>query len=266
MAYLQRDNGNVYFEDHGTGETCVILVHGWGMNVRVWDATLVDLVDAGYRVVAMDHRGCGNSDKDFDDMGISAIAGDVGALIEHLGLGQVVLNGWSLGGAVVIEAASRFSDKVKAVVLTCGASPIYVQKPDLALGGSAEDVAATVAALNSDRVVTLSAVAGAVCAMPVDPCLVQWMWLVFCEASPRAAVTLGQLADLDQREMLGGLTQPILSFIGEKDTFVAPEICRWAAENYSNIQSVEFEGCGHAPFIEVRERYLDELKTFLAAV
>lgn len=266
MAYLKRDDGNVYFEDHGAGDTCVMLIHGWGMNVRVWDSTLMSLLDAGYRVVAMDHRGCGGSDKDFADMSISAIAGDVGALIDHLQLDQVVLNGWSLGGAVVVEAASRFSDKVKAVVLTCGASPIYVQKPDLALGGTADDVAGTVAALKSDRVVTLSAVADAVCAMPVDPHLVQWMWLVFCEASPRAAITLGELAELDQRDMLAGLTQPILSFIGEKDTFVAPEICRWAAENYSNIKSVEFEGCGHAPFVEVRERYMDELTAFLASL
>lgn len=264
MAYLQRDGGNVYYEDHGAGDTCVFLIHGWGMNVRVWDATLIALMEAGYRVVAMDHRACGKSDADFDDVSISAIADDVGAIIDHLKLSKVVLNGWSLGGAVATYAASRFSDKVSALVLTCGASPIYVQKPDLALGGTAEDVAATVGALNTDRITTLQAVAGAVCAMPVDPALVQWMWLVFCEASPRAARTLGELADLDQREILLNLKQPILSFIGGKDTFVAPEICRWVAENHSNVKAVEFEECGHAPFVEVRDQYLDALKGFLA--
>ena len=61
---------------------------------------------AGHRVVLIDHRGCGESSKDFADMGIEAIAGDVVALVEHLGLSKVVLNGWSLGGSVVVAAAT----------------------------------------------------------------------------------------------------------------------------------------------------------------
>ena len=49
-------------------------------------ARLPHLVDAGHRVVTLDHRGCGLSDKDFDDMSINAIAGDVAALVAELGL------------------------------------------------------------------------------------------------------------------------------------------------------------------------------------
>ena len=99
MAYLERDSGHrVYYEDYGSGDSAILLIHGWGMSLRAWDYSLDALIEAGFRVVALDHRGCGNSDKDFADMGIKAIASDVVALADHLYLERVVLNGWSLGG------------------------------------------------------------------------------------------------------------------------------------------------------------------------
>lgn len=263
MAYLERDNGRVYFEDHGEGKRSVLLIHGWGMSVRVWDTVLLALLKEGFRVVLMDHRGCGESDKDFDDMSIGAIAGDAVALVETLGLQNVVINGWSLGGAVAVEAAHRLGDRCDGLVLTCGASPIYTQKPDLALGGTSDDMAATVQAMTEDRITFLDGLSKAVCAKPVDSALEHWMWRMFTQSSPRAISTLGELDSLDQRETLTALTMPILSFVGGQDGFVAPPICRWVGENNVHARVVEMPECGHAPFIEERERYLQELRDFL---
>lgn len=65
MAYLDREQAQaIYYEDHGTGGDAIVLVHGWGTGVRAWDYNLGALIDAGFRVVALDHRGCGQSDKD----------------------------------------------------------------------------------------------------------------------------------------------------------------------------------------------------------
>ena len=98
MAYLQRDAGQrIYYEDNGSGDSAILLIHGWGMSLRLWDYTMPTLLKAGYRVITIDHRGCGQSDKEFSDMGIAAIASDVSALVEKLDLRAVALNGWSLG-------------------------------------------------------------------------------------------------------------------------------------------------------------------------
>ncbi|MDA0685123.1 MAG: alpha/beta hydrolase, partial [Bacteroidetes bacterium] len=90
---------SVYYEVHGQGPTTMVLIHGWGMNSRAWDGVLLPLMDAGVRVVTLDHRGCGRSDHDFDDLSINSIAADVVRITKELSLDSVILNGWSLGGA-----------------------------------------------------------------------------------------------------------------------------------------------------------------------
>lgn len=263
MSYLLReDNRRVYYEDHGDGPSALVLVHGWGMSVRTWDHVLPALRDAGMRVVLMDHRGCGRSDKDFADMSIGAIASDLVALVDELGLQKVVLNGWSLGGAVVVEAASSLSERCAGLVLTGGATPIYVQKPDFPHGGTEEDMAATLDALKADRVNFLHGLSQIVCAKDVGANIEHWFWQIFLEASPMASATLGELAAIDQREMLSSLEMPILSFVGSEDGFVAPEICRWVGDHHPDARVVEYEGVGHAPFIEAQAEYLQELVAF----
>ena len=236
------------------------------MSGRAWDHVTPALVDAGHRVLLIDHRGCGQSDKDFTDMSIAAIAGDVVALVQSLDLERVVLNGWSLGGAVAVEAARQLGGTCAGLVLTGGATPVYVQKPDLPLGGTEEDMAATLAALAADRVNFLPGLSQAVCAKEVGQNIEHWFWQIFLQASPLAGNTLGELAKLDQRDILTALSVPILSFVGTEDGFVAPPICRWVGEHCENAKVVEFEGVGHAPFIEEQQAYFDALQEFLQDV
>ena len=254
---------NVYYESYGSGSQAVFFVHGWGMSVRAWDHVLPALTEANFRVVLMDHRGCGCSDKDFEDMSISAIADDVVAIVHTLKLDRVVLNGWSLGGAVVVDAAAKLGDLCTGVVLTGGASPAYVQQDGFPYGGTQEDMAATLAALAQDRVNFLHGLSKIVCAKDVGENIENWFWQIFLQASPLAAFTLGQLAELDQRQLLQSLPQPILSFVGSLDGFVAPDIGRWVGDHHANAKVVEFADVGHAPFIEAQQEYLTELQNFL---
>lgn len=264
MSYLHRENGKkVYYEDYGSGDTALLLVHGWGMGVRIWDYSMATLVAAGHRVVAIDHRGCGQSDKDFADMGIDAIAGDVVALVSELGLKKVVLNGWSLGGAIAVEAARQLDANCAGLILTCGATPCYLQKPDYEFGGTEEALAGTLEAMLADRVNFLVALSSGVCATEVSQSVVDWMWAMFMESSPLAAQSLGELGPLDQRQILGELSVPILSLVGAHDAVVDPQVCRSVADYNAGVSIVEFEASGHAPFIDESVRYNDTVLTFL---
>ncbi|MEM1232257.1 MAG: alpha/beta hydrolase [Pseudomonadota bacterium] len=255
----------VYFEDFGGATTSgptMLLVHGWGMSTRCWDPILPALRDAGLRVVALDHRGCGLSDKTFDDMSIGAIAGDVARLVAHLDLDRVILNGWSLGGAVVVEAAALLQERCAGLVLTGGATPVYTQKSDFPHGGTAEDVAGTVQAYTENRIDFLQGLSQVVCVKDVGANVENWFYQLFLQASPLAGATLGELAHSDQRDTLLGLDLPIVSIFGSADGFVAPAICRWVGETHPRAGNVELPDIGHAPFIEAREDYLAALLAF----
>jgi non-heme chloroperoxidase len=178
----------------------------------------------------------------------------------------VVLNGWSLGCAVATHAASLLGDRCAGLVLTAGASPIYTQKPDLPIGGMPEDVEGNVAAMNDDRVNFLTMLATAICAKPPSDAVLASMAGAFMNSSARASATLGELAHLDQRDMMLALDLPVLSFICGQDGFVAPDISRWVAENHPRATGVEFPESGHAPFMEEREGYLSALNEFISSL
>lgn len=240
-----------------------MLVHGWGATGRCWDTVAPALRDNGNEVVILDQRACGRSDNDFADVSISALGGDVVRLCEALSLRNPVINGWSLGGAVAVEAASRLGGKAGGVVLTGGATPRYTAAPDWPHGGTVEDVEGVLAGLAADRATTLQGVADAVCAKPVSPQVISWMWGMFLEMGPRGDGSLRDLADVDQRKALGALEVPVLSLHGTEDAFVPFSGAEAAVELCADGRLVTFPGCGHAPFLEDRETYLAELTGFL---
>ncbi len=265
MAYLNVDGQRrIYYEHYPAGRPTVVLSHGWGMGCRVWDGTVARLQDAGIGVVTYDQRGCGESDKDFADVSIEALGGDLVALCEHLALAAPVLNGWSLGGAVVIDAAARLGSNLAGLVLTCGATPRYTRAVDFAFGGTAADVAATVAALRADRVNFLKTLYyQGVFARAVSDDVKHWCWQIALQASPGADASLGALATLDQRAAMARIDAPALVVVGGNDGVVAPDIERFAARQLRNAELLEMADCGHAPFLEDAVVYHDALLRFV---
>jgi non-heme chloroperoxidase len=267
MPYLTiADDRKIYFEHHVGKRTPVMLIHGWGMSTRVWDTTASALIDAGHAVILFDQRGCGLSDKDFAENSISRSARDAAALLSHLHVDRVVLNGWSLGGAVAVATADWIKTTCVGLVLTTGATPRYIQAIDFPHGGVAGSAAETVHTLRQDRVNFLAALTKAVYAVPQSAAVESWLWSTFMQTSHTADGALIDLDTLDQREMLANLDVPVLSMVGGKDVVVAPEIGRIAARMAKRGRLVEFPHCGHAPFLEDWPAYKAALLDFLRSV
>lgn len=78
----------------------VVLVHGITESRRAWDPLIAPLIAAGYRIVAVDLRGHGDSSR-VPPYDLATMAGDLGAVLAAEGIDDALLVGHSLGGAVV---------------------------------------------------------------------------------------------------------------------------------------------------------------------
>ncbi|MER6133762.1 alpha/beta hydrolase [Streptomyces sp. NPDC001815] len=112
--YLAVDGGTIAYEVAGAGPL-IVLAHGMGDSRAAYRSVIPPLVAAGYRVAAVDLRGCGESSVDWPAWSRTAIAGDLLAVIRHLG-GPAVLVGHSVSGGAATIAASQEPSLVTAVV------------------------------------------------------------------------------------------------------------------------------------------------------
>ena len=106
-----------YLDWGAAGKPPLLLLHGGMQNAHTWDITAVAL-KRDYHVVALDLRGHGDSAwSDEGDYSHVTHAGDVLALIDHLGWERLVLIGLSLGGMAAMRFASEHSDRLDALVI-----------------------------------------------------------------------------------------------------------------------------------------------------
>jgi 3-oxoadipate enol-lactonase len=102
------------YEITGAGAP-VLLVHGFGLDMRMWDPQVAHLAGR-FRVVRYDCRGFGASGP-FDPAHGYTHAGDLLALLDHLSIEEAVLAGLSFGGRVVMQAALAAPARVRGLAL-----------------------------------------------------------------------------------------------------------------------------------------------------
>lgn len=264
MALLEAEGTRrVHYEHHAGRGPAVLLIPGWGVSLRCWDPVLRALLDAGRETLLVDARGCGGSDRDFADRSIAALGGDVARVVDASGLDAVVLNGWSMGGAVAVEAASRLGERVRGLVLTAAATPRYTAAPDWPEGVPAEALRENLRQLATNRAAFLRELAGGVFHAALPEAVPAWLWQLFMETTPTADASLANLGEVDQRTTLRSLRLPALVAGGRNDPVVPLPIAERAAELLPRARLEVFEKSGHAPFLEETERYVQRLLAFL---
>ncbi len=98
----------------------LLLVPGWTMSAEIFRPQL-ERLGASWRVVAMDPRGQGDSDKPADGLYPAGRAGDIRAVVEELELEPVVLLGWSMGVTEVGAYLDRWgTESIRGLVLVDG--------------------------------------------------------------------------------------------------------------------------------------------------
>jgi pimeloyl-ACP methyl ester carboxylesterase len=121
MPQFKSDGLNLAYVDEGEGEP-ILLIHGFASNIAVnWRETswIETLVADGRRVIALDNRGHGRSDKLYEPerYGAPAMAEDACRLLDHLGIERADVLGYSMGARIAVFLALRHPERVRSVVI-----------------------------------------------------------------------------------------------------------------------------------------------------
>jgi non-heme chloroperoxidase len=159
MPYIINHPGNkstsIFYRDLGKGQP-ILLIHGWPLSGDSWELQIPALIENGFRVIVYDRRGFGKSDIPWDAYDYDALATDTHAIIEELGLSNVILAGFSMGGGEVVRYLTNYgSDKIAKVILVSSIIPLVAQKADNPDGVPAEKLEEIMEALKTDRVAFL---------------------------------------------------------------------------------------------------------------
>lgn len=253
----------------------VLLVHGLGASTLSWARVGQQLADAlGVRVTAIDLPGFGRTRCDH---GASDFAAHRRVVATTLGaLGPALVLGNSMGGAVAAAVAARLPELVRGLVLVNAAYPRPSRNFDqlartarfaaLALPAIATPVVrARARRLGPERLV--DATLTFVIAEPerIDPDL-RARLVDLAEARrhhPEAARayaqsggTLFRYLATTMRDDLDAITAPTLVMHGRRDRLVPVSFARAVAERRADWRYVELADCGHAPQMELPERFV----------
>jgi pimeloyl-ACP methyl ester carboxylesterase len=108
---------NIHYVDTPGGQPPIVMLHGLSANAQCFAGLIAAGLSPRFRVVAPDLRGRGRTDKPATGYAMADHAGDVLALLDHLGLERVILGGHSFGGYVAIYIASHFPERVEKLIV-----------------------------------------------------------------------------------------------------------------------------------------------------
>jgi pimeloyl-ACP methyl ester carboxylesterase len=119
MGEFTYEGYRLSYDEYGTGDRPVVLIHGLLMNRHMFDRLGPILADRGNRVIAVDLLGHGRSDRpeDLQRYSMPLFAYQVSALLDHLEIDTAMVGGTSLGANVSLEMAVRFPDRVQGLFI-----------------------------------------------------------------------------------------------------------------------------------------------------
>lgn len=244
----------LYYEDHGSGRP-VVLVHGWPLSGRSWEAQVPALVDAGYRVITYDRRGFGKSSQPWDGYDYDTFTEDLHALLVHLDLTDAALVGFSMGGGEVVRYVATHGDngRVSRAVLAAAVPP-YLYKSDDNPDGGLDDatIEAFQGGVTGDRLAFLEQFttdffsANGELKISEDQRL--YAKSIAAGASPKGTLDcITAFGRTDLRDDVAAVTIPTLVIHGDADAIVPFEVSgRRSAESIEGSELVVIEGGPHA--------------------
>jgi pimeloyl-ACP methyl ester carboxylesterase len=267
-------SGGVYiaFQVVGDGPHDLVLVPGWISHVEyAWEEpryrAFLERLAGFSRLILLDRRGTGLSDRVADPPTLEERMDDVRAVMDAAGTERATLLGLSEGGPMCMLFAATYPERTSSLILY-GTFARALAGPDWPHGiastdleGVLERVAAAwgTGAVSSDHFAP---------SLAHDPAFREsWARFERLAVSPSGIkALLRQLYETDARHTLGVISAPSLVLHVRGDAIAPVEGARYIAEHIRGSKYVEIPGRDHFPFVGETERILDEVEEFVTGV
>lgn len=259
----------IYVEEKGNpAGRPLLFIHGFNQSRLVWNKQVDSHLANEFRIVTIDNRGHGLSEKPKDQYSHSKLwADDIQSVIGTLGLDQPVLIGWSYGGLIICDYLRHYGDKeIRGINLVGARSRIGVPEAIAETGTEyfllrsklfSDDVSESMYALEKFiQLCTFHELS------PHD----LYFFLGFNAIVP-PYVRKGLMSrSISNHDLLETIQKPVLITHGIEDQIVLLSHAQYNAEKLRNVTASYYEEVGHNPFWENSSRFNHELRDFVISL
>lgn len=241
----------------------LLFVHGFPFDHAMWNHQLAAL--DGWRCIAPDLRGAGESDVPSGDYSMGRYAEDLRAVCDALDVARIVCCGFSMGGYILFEFLRRFSSRVSGLVL-CDTKA----ESDTADGKRVRDEHAALVEREGvaplvDRL--LPKLLGATTRAGRPEPMEQVRAIALRQPQAGIVGALRAMRDRsDSTALLAGIDVPVLVVHGAEDEVTTAATARVMAGRIPGARYVEVPGAGHVAPLEQPDRVTAALRDFLGGL
>ena len=247
------------YDDEGTGEDVLVLVHGHPFDRSMWWPQVDHARVLGWRVIAADLRGYGASTVVPGVTPLDAFAEDVAALADHLGVGRFVLGGLSMGGQIVLECVRQFPDRLRGLVLADTFAQAETPEGRTNRNAMADRLLREGMAGYAEEVLWKMVA-------PHNTAAGEHVSRMMHAAPPEgaAAALRGRAERPDYTPVLGTITVPTLVIVGSDDEYTPVADAEYMHERVPGSELVVVDGAAHMPNLERPEVFNKAVAELLA--
>jgi pimeloyl-ACP methyl ester carboxylesterase len=251
----------IAYDDAGSGPT-VLLIHGFPLCRRMWQPQINALVAAGYRVIAPDLRGFGDSDAPIGPYGMDLFTDDLIALLDHLDIDTAVIGGMSMGGYILLNLLERYPQRISAACFCQTRANADDEAGKARRGQMAKEAREQGPQLIADAFLPL---------LFCDDSLEHrakltqevYSWMVNTATNGLAGGLLAMAERKDYTQLLQNFSVPSLAVGGMADKIVPPAILKVFKEGLPNCRLALIPAAGHLANLEAPGPFNAELLGFL---
>jgi 3-oxoadipate enol-lactonase len=263
MAYARATDGiRLHYEVLGRSNVpAVLMIQGLGADKHGWDMQRY-LLALKYRVIALDNRGAGRSDKPFGAYSLEQMADDAISVLDAVGVERAHVVGASMGGAITQLVALKYPERVASITLACTACRNHEWRRELLASWA---TAATEKGM--------SAMTREAARWVIGPRSFRRLWPAFGWLGPLAlgrpshafaAQAKAILAvDDSTADMLGEIRVPALVVVGNQDILTPRGDSEELADRLPNAELVVISGAAHGLMFEHASTFNRVLFDFL---